>query len=470
MLGAFVRALREGTAFPISVEDGVRAVAIADAAYRSAEPGGEGAAWPMGLASGMETAERRQVGEPAELARSAFLIGAGVFATTLAQPAVIKLPLQNLLKTDLHVAPEGMAVFFAASALAWYFKPLAGILSDSFPLFGTRRRHYLLLSATTAAVLWLLVALVPRSYGSLLGAVVAMNAMLMMGSTVVGGLMVEAGQRHGATGRLTSARYFVMNMCLLLGGPLGGFLAARSFALSTAVCAAIAFSVVPVAAVLLREAPTAERRSEAWIDAWAHIKALVRSGPLWSAAGLLCLVYITPGFGTPLYYYQTDTLAFSQQFIGDLGFVNGVLGLLGAVVYGMLCRRLSLRPLLTLGIGCSVISTLFYLFYRSATAALFIEGAAGLFATLAEVPLMDLAARATPRSSESLGFAVMMSVRNGALALSDIVGSMLIDQYHVSFFGLVWLNAGTTAVVLLVIPFLPSILMNRRDGETAATH
>ena len=43
-LGAFVRALREGTSFPISVEDGLRAVAIVDAAYRSAERGGEGAA------------------------------------------------------------------------------------------------------------------------------------------------------------------------------------------------------------------------------------------------------------------------------------------------------------------------------------------------------------------------------------------------------------------------------------------
>jgi predicted dehydrogenase len=43
-LRAFVGALREGTAFPISIEDGLRAVAIADAAYRSAECGGEGAA------------------------------------------------------------------------------------------------------------------------------------------------------------------------------------------------------------------------------------------------------------------------------------------------------------------------------------------------------------------------------------------------------------------------------------------
>ena len=43
VLDAFVRALREGTPFPISIEDGLRAVAIADAAYRSTERAGEGA-------------------------------------------------------------------------------------------------------------------------------------------------------------------------------------------------------------------------------------------------------------------------------------------------------------------------------------------------------------------------------------------------------------------------------------------
>jgi predicted dehydrogenase len=48
-LNAFVRALREGTPFPISIEDGLRAVAIADAGYRSAERGGESAAVAGGV-------------------------------------------------------------------------------------------------------------------------------------------------------------------------------------------------------------------------------------------------------------------------------------------------------------------------------------------------------------------------------------------------------------------------------------
>jgi predicted dehydrogenase len=39
-LRAFVAALRDGTPMPITVDDGLRAVAIADACYRSAAQGG----------------------------------------------------------------------------------------------------------------------------------------------------------------------------------------------------------------------------------------------------------------------------------------------------------------------------------------------------------------------------------------------------------------------------------------------
>ena len=81
----------------------------------------------------METAEataRR------ELRRWMVIIGTGVLATTLAQPAVIRLPLQILLKSDVQVSRQAIATLFTVATLAWYFKPLAGISSDGFPLFG----------------------------------------------------------------------------------------------------------------------------------------------------------------------------------------------------------------------------------------------------------------------------------------------------------------------------------------------
>lgn len=403
--------------------------------------------------------ERRQ------LTRWVVVIGAATFATTMSQTGILRLPFQNLLKSELHVSREAMASFFALTAFAWYFKPLAGILTDSVPLFGTRRRHYVLLSAFCAAAFFIFCGVASHRYAGLVILLVAANAMLVIGSTVAGALTVEAGQRYGATGRLTSAMYVVANGCVLLGGPLGGFLAARAFGFTAATCAIISLSMVPFAWWFVREpAANKQKSNETWTKAKAQFFWLIRSRTMWTAAGLLFLVYIAPGFATPLYYLQTDTLKLSQEFIGTLILLGGLFGIAGSFLYAFLCPKFRLRVLLYLSITASALGSLGYLFYRSATAATLVESENGLIAAFVTLALMDLAARATPRGSEALGFALMMSVLNGAQSLSDVFGSWLMDQHHVSFSNLVWLNAGTTALVLALIPLLPRALIERRDA------
>jgi predicted MFS family arabinose efflux permease len=84
---------------------------------------------------------------------------------------------------------------------------------------------------------------------------------------------------------------------------------------------------------------------------------------------------------------------------------------------------------------------------------------------ICEVALMDLAVRSTPPGCEALGFALMISVRNFGIAMSDVVGSKLMDQAHFSFNTLVLLNAATTAAVLLFVPALPRALVLRKEGQ-----
>src|SRR5205085_913860 len=94
------------------------------------------------------------------------------------------------------------------------------------------------------------------------------------------------------------------------------------------------------------------------------------------------------------------------------------------------------------------------------------HGADGITGTLAMLPVYDLAARATPRGSEAIGYSVMMSVWNLTNALSDWSGSWLYSRFHLTFKHLVWVNAGTTALVLIAVPLLPAVLLRSRDGET----
>jgi len=80
---------------------------------------------------------------------------------------------------------------------------------------------------------------------------------------------------------------------------------------------------------------------------------------------------------------------------------------------------------------------------------------------------MDLAVRATPRGCESLGFSLMMSARNFALGGSDVIGAWLFDSRGWAFGELVWLNAGTTALVLFFVPLLPQAIVDYRDRDAS---
>src|ERR1700740_2656730 len=122
-----------------------------------------------------------------DLRALALVIIFGIFATTMAQPQALgRLPLQFLLKNDVHVTRQQMAEFFFWCGLAWYLKPLAGILTDAFPFFGTRRRHYLLFSSVLTAVSWIGMNFIPRKYGSLLLGGMTVELFMVMGSTVIG--------------------------------------------------------------------------------------------------------------------------------------------------------------------------------------------------------------------------------------------------------------------------------------------
>src|SRR5260370_19060711 len=105
------------------------------------------------------------------------MVGLGAFVPPPAQPGVIgRLPLQLLLKNQLHFNAQTLAAFMLVATFAWNVKPLAGILSDAFPLFGTRRRHYMLLGAGMAALCWFLLGVVPKAHGPLLLAALGVHA------------------------------------------------------------------------------------------------------------------------------------------------------------------------------------------------------------------------------------------------------------------------------------------------------
>jgi hypothetical protein len=412
---------------------------------------------------------RRAPPEPAlqpkpQARRIVTVIALGLFCTTFGQPSVAGgYPIRFFLKDHLLLDPSQVSTFFLVVTFFWYLKPLAGILSDSFPIFGTRRKHYLAISALGSSLLWLVLGYERYHYRSLLVATLLLNGFLVMGSTVSGGMLVVEAQEIQATGRLSALRQLVSNVALLIAGPAGIW--AYDHLGFDGTAALIGASFMPLAILTLAWLP--EEGARPSTRPLARVKEgfvlLGRARSLWAAAGMWALVALAPGFGTLLVYRQTDVLHFSHEFVGRLAFVSALGGILASVLYGFLCRFFSLRVLLPLSILATGGAALLYLAYDRQT-AIWVDGVNGCLGVFALLPLFDMAARATPRAAAALGYSLLMSVNNLIVQGSDKIGSVLYVTFHWQFHSLVWLNALTTLATLVAVPFLPATLMEERDA------
>ena len=151
--------------------------------------------------------------------RGRHALAALYFVQSVGDPTsgLIAQPVRSLLRT-WGESPAALGALMALLALPWTIKPLFGLLSDFVPLFGSRRRNYLLLANGAAAVSLFLLAFVPIAPGSLwlLFALLLPTTMaIALGDVIVDALMIEKGQPLGLTGRFQSIQWAAANAALL---------------------------------------------------------------------------------------------------------------------------------------------------------------------------------------------------------------------------------------------------------------
>lgn len=411
----------------------------------------------------------------------ATVMATSIFATTFVQlQSLGYVPFNHLLMKTLGLDSDKAANFMSLAILPWTLKGIAGLVVDGVPLWGSRRRSYLLLSGLSAAALWLLMGLVSHQYRGLLALVLAMNVAIVFGSATAGGLLVEAGQRFGASGRLSSLRVFAQTFGNGFGLWVGGLVAGYALEWTSALAVIPLLGMFWVTWLLQRDSPagpaatrvpsTGSRAGRIGASIWIQIRNVIRLEMLWPAL-LVFFIQAVPTFrSTSFYLYQTQTLGYTDAAFGLLQSIGCAVSLVGTGMYAWWCRKVALRTSLYLAVVLTSLSALPYLFYAAYPAhmarALAIESVGTFLVYAAYLPLFDLMVRSTPKGSEALGFSVFISIWNLGLMTGVKTGPMFYE--HV--FGrrmndLIWLNAGVTLAALLIVALLPRQLVASREGH-----
>lgn len=378
--------------------------------------------------------------------------------------ALPNLSVTFLLKEKIHLTPSQAAYFQAVAAISWVIKPLWGYISDSFPLFGYRRKSYLILMSLLVSAAWLGLAMMSSySVPALLILVTLAYSAYAFQDVVTDGLVVEVGQPENLTGRFQSiqwsAVYFAMMMTSLSGGVLADHARSGKLAFQTifAIAGIIPMIVFVLTFFLIQEKP--RRVSEPPKIDWSSI---FKNKKVWLLAAFLFLWTFSPSLNTPFLYYAVDKLKFDGTFFGILQAVAAGTAFVTSMIFAKWIDRIPVRKFMVTVVLIGVVFILSNLVYfvpaviqnpsGARMIALVTRVPFALFDALVILTLMNLAARISPQFAGGSIFALLMSFYNLGQVGSDILGGLLFGLV-----GLKWLiviSAAFSLLTLFVLPFL----------------
>jgi MFS family permease len=382
---------------------------------------------------------------------------------------LIAQPLNYFLKQTYEWTPVQVTAYLTVLNLPWIIKPVYGIVSDFLPLFGYRRKTYLVLAnaAAAGAYCWATQITAPSE----LVFVLLLTAYGMaISSTVCGAVLVENGQRFGASDAFVNQQWLWFNITAMASAFIGGELVERLPPGTALHAAAGIIAIAPLAAVFaawfLISEPASRINLPEMKKTFAGLLAALTLRDLWVIALFLFFYYLNPGFGTPLYYHMTDQLNFSQEYIGILGSINSAGWIIGALLYRRFLKRITAKALLHLSILFGTVATAAFLLLLGEASAAVINLFSGMAGMIAFVATLTLAADYCPQRSEGFAFAALMSITNFSAALSDNLGSFLYEHlFHRQLQPLILASAAFTAFAFAFVPLLR--LGDKQPGEPA---
>jgi folate/biopterin transporter len=330
-----------------------------------------------------------------------------------------------------------------------------GFLSDGFPLFGYRRKSYLILAGVLGGLsyavlganqLWL--KLEPET--AIAGTVAALmlsSACIAMSDVVADGIVVKRTRESsadetagGAAGGLQSLCWGAASVGALLSAYFSGSLLQVLTVRQVFGITAILPFLVAVIAFGVEEEPTidGETKESLMDNVKVQVSSLwdaLRQPSIWKPTLFIFLWQSTPTTDGAFFYFLSNDLGLGPEFLGRVRLLTAGAGLVGVFLYQKFLRSANIKDVLywstiaSFPLGMIPVLLITHVNRQMGipdTALIF--GDDVMLAALGQIafmPTLVLAARLCPPGVEAVLFATLMSINNGAGALGTEIGALL---------------------------------------------
>jgi len=360
------------------------------------------------------------------------------------------------LKETLHWSIVQMSLMGTITAIPWFFKILYGVVSDNFPLFGYRRKPYLVASSTLSVLCSVVLATLRyTSFWYYTGLFFLLSVSSCTIDVIIDGYVVQQSTDLKKTNEYQNLSWGSRAVGAASSSWLGGWLAAHF-----GVCQ-IFWMEVPIVAMQLPFALLLNESRVALGKARGALQLLKGAliAPLREFGGNKQLLWVTlfmvlglfsPSYGTPFLFRMRDKLHFSPQFLGLLGSISSVGEIIGCLVFAKFLSNVPLKRLLYVSVFIWAVNTAAVLAIVDGATAMAVNVVGAITGYISFVPTLSIAAKICQKTKyEATMFAILMSFHNIAGQGSSLLGSWLYQ--YTGFFWLVVISTVTTFMVLPVI-------------------
>ncbi len=403
-----------------------------------------------------------------------------------------RLAVSFFLKDDLKLGPAEVSALLGIASIPWMVKPFFGFLSDGLPIFGYRRRPYLILSGLLGVGSWIALATIVDSGAGATAAIALGSLSVAMSDVIVDSLVVERARNESvsAAGSLQSLCWGASSIGGLITAYASGSLLAH-FSVQTVFWITATFPlIVSAVAWLIAETPVEARSDWSVVkEQVSQLKAAVSQKAIWLPTAFLFLWQAMPSGESAFFYFTTNELGFEPEFLGRVRLVTSFAAIAGIWAFQRFLKNVPFRVIfgwstvISTVLGLSMLILVTHVNREFGISDRWFSLGDSLILTVAGqiafMPVLVLAARLCPPGVEATLFALLMSVVNFSGFVSYQLGAVLMRFLHVTdtnFEQLGLLVLITNLSGLLPLPLLgwlpgesdlPSDLPSEEAGEDA---
>ncbi|MEH2394300.1 MAG: folate/biopterin family MFS transporter [Nostoc sp.] len=387
-----------------------------------------------------------------------------------------RLAVSFFLKDELLLSPVQVSALFGIVLLPWMIKPVFGFISDGLPIFGYRRRPYLILSGILGTASWVSLATIVHTTWAATLAITLSSLSVAMSDVIVDSLVVERarGESQAKAGSLQSVCWGASAIGGLITAYFSGLLLQYFTTRTVFAITALFPLIVSGVAWLIAESPVSkDSQGNDYTNSLPikhqlkQLRQAITQKTIWLPTAFIFVWQATPSADSAFFYFSTNELHFEPEFLGRVHLVTSFASLAGVWIFQRFLKSIPFRVIFAWStVLSSILGMTMLLLVTHTNRRLGIDdhwfslGDSVVLSVMGQIAFMQvmvLAARLCPSGVEATLFALLMSVFNSAGTVSRAFGALITYWLGITAtnFESLWLLVLITNLsTLLPLPFI----------------